>query len=172
MTERFAGIDPGKTGAVVVVDVRGAVVEAGRTPLLKGTRSYDVRAMHRIAEAMAAAGIACCMLENVWGMRFDTPKTACAVGYGIACWDTVLELAGVRTAVVAPQRWMKGIGVPPRMERDARKKWIVDRALERWPDLPISKKADWDIADAAFIADTCRTQWRTGLIRREDRPAS
>jgi hypothetical protein len=53
---------------------------------------------------------------------------------------------------VRPQRWQQEMldGFP---RGEATKASAVRIAKSRWPDIPISLKSDWGIADAALIAE-------------------
>jgi crossover junction endodeoxyribonuclease RuvC len=149
---RFIGIDPGKSGAIAVLDGYGEIVSIYDMPVVgnqvSGTLLCD---MIDDADESGPGPLAIdvvCVIEQVHSMpkqgvasSFDFGKS-----YGIVLG--VLAGARVHTEHVTPQRWKKA------MRLTADKEMCRRRAIERWPrqaDL-FKRKKDADRAEAALMA--------------------
>lgn len=163
--DHVIGIDPGITGAVVVLNVDGSLEFASRCPSIPtgqgNKREFDWDKMRGcIAPYSFLAGkTSRCVIELV-GARPDQGVTSMfnfGTGYGIwigiAC-SHLLPITRVR-----PQRWQREMldGFP---KGKATKASAVRVAKSLWPDIPIRVKDDWGIADAALIAEWHRRQQR------------
>lgn len=146
------GIDPGITGAIVILDDDGKLIAAMRTPVYgTGRKEYDVQAM--IACLEGALGTKCRgTIEKVGATPRDGKVGAFNFGRGYGLWQGLMAALGLGYEEVPPQRWQSRMlaGQPrgPKVKESAVK---VAKAL--WPSLPIRVKADWGIADAALIAE-------------------
>lgn len=154
---RFLGVDPGKSGAIAVLDGYGEIESIDDMPVVGsavsgsllcdlidnvvilngGDSEYsllgvDVVAIVEQVHSMPKQGVA---------SSFDFGKS-----YGIVLG--VLAGAHVRTEHVSPQRWKKVMRLTADKEQARR------RAIERWPKWSDSfkRKKDADRAEAALLA--------------------
>lgn len=148
----FVGIDPGITGAVVLLDDQGGLVSAWRTPSFgTGKKEYDLQAMEAILHG-ALGGACACTIEKVGAMPTDGRVGAFNFGKGYGIWLGMLSVLNIGFQEVTPQRWQSRMlaGQPKGKQT---KTSAVKVAKQLWPDLPIKVKADWGMADAALIAE-------------------
>ena len=150
---RYIGIDPGKSGAIAVLDGYGEIESLYDMPVAGGQVSgrlladmIDVVNLHSGVGLLAVDVIA--VIEQVHSMpkqgvasSFDFGKS-----YGIAIG--VLAGAGVRTEFVSPQRWKRAMHLTSDKEACRR------RAIERWPSWAtmFKRKLDADRAEACLLA--------------------
>lgn len=164
----IAGIDPGKTGCLAVIEASGrcaglfdtSVIEvrsARRTS--KGTRSeYDAASMAgvlRWVRNLRGPEHVLVAIEQVGAMPGEGAVGAFKFGTGFGIWIGVAAALGLRIERVTPQRWRKAMlaGLP------AGKGASLLRARELFPDqherLARSRK-DAGPADALLIAEFAR----------------
>ena len=124
---RYVGIDPGKEGALALVDVEfPGTAQIRDTPTLQakgGTkRTYDEVAMARVLRELSAGserGIVLVVIEKVHSMPAQGVSTTFALGMGYGIWLGIiatLELPHVR---VDPRTWKKLVLVDVDKEDDA-----------------------------------------------------
>lgn len=146
--DRIVGIDPGKNGAIAVLDNRGEIVVLHDMPLVANGVSGlllskivedivfgfgpDITAVVEQVHSMPKQGVA---------SSFDFGKS-----YGIALG--VLAGNHIRVEHVRPNRWKK------EMRLTADKEQARQRAIERWPSHVeyFARKKDADRAEAALLA--------------------
>ncbi len=152
------GIDPGITGAVVVLNMDGGLEAAGVCPSVptgKGNkRDYDIDGMRRLVEpySLMAGKQSRCALELVGPMPKQGVTSMFNFGMGYGIWKGIVASHLMQMTLVKPKRWQDEMlaGYP---RGEAVKQSAVRVAKARWPDIPITLKKDWGIADAALIAE-------------------
>lgn len=169
------GIDPGATGAIVLLSYRG-----GGVPVLLAVSQLPTHAVEigkRTSKTLDAAALAMMLgewehehglritraiVERVGAMPKDKSPQAFAFGRSYGAVIAALEVLGIFTTTVSPAKWREAVGVA-RNTRDenaddaAHRRKIKTsarkRAAQLWPE-----KADWfrrvkdaDAAEAALI---------------------
>jgi len=143
------GIDPGASGAVVVMDAKHFnLIEWALMPTLKVGKATRVN-----APALAAmlrdfdAGHA--YLEQVGAMPGQGTASMFSFGHSAGVAAGVLGAMEITTTLVAPQTWKRRAGLVG-TEKDA----VRARAIQLWPSWrALDKKgAGQAFADAALIA--------------------
>jgi hypothetical protein len=162
MRSTILGIDPGRTGALVLLDFdTGQLVHAARMPIHKGEVSRE-GIVDLFDSFVDNTSVAFCAIERVHSRPSNGVVAAFAFGMysemmrmSCACYD-------VDFIEVTPQQWQRDYNVPPKeigedpAVRTSRvKNHLVVEALKRWK-LPIVFKADTGMADAALIAEWAR----------------
>lgn len=160
---RVVGIDPGKSGAIAVLDGRGGLYAVEDMPVVDGAVSPTLllnlidNALGNYCEKHCVA-----VVEQVHSMpkqgvasSFDFGKS-----YGIVLG--VLAGVGVRVEHVPPSRWKKA------MRLSADKEMARARAIERWPKASdrFKRKLDADRAEAALLA----LWWIESQAKPEEKP--
>lgn len=149
---RYIGVDPGKSGAVAVLDAWGEIVFMHDMPVVgnqvSGTLLADLidDASPNGAGSLIADVVA--VVEQVHSMPHQGVVSSFDFGksYGIVLG--VLAGARVQIENVSPNRWKNA------MHLSADKEMARRRAIERWPknaDL-FKRKKDADRAEAALMA--------------------
>lgn len=146
------GVDPGREGALVLLDSSGALLGAMRMPMLgKDVHVAMLHSQFTTTQSVAFEQVRGMSPEHMGGGGF---KAAESRGFFRGLVVGLCMAIGRPLLTISPQSWQKGLNLPKdRAERKAR---IVALAMERWPGLPIKCKRDWGMADAAFIAEAVR----------------
>lgn len=150
----YVGIDPGKAGALAMLDQYGQLVQALVVPTIG--KDYDLNGMvapllYRAGEIRAAA------LEHVGAMPGQGVTSMFSFGRGLGLWEGALAALEIPYELVKPGRWMSIVGGLPK-DKAERKARLVRAAGSRWPTAPLARKKDWGIADALWIAEWARRQ--------------
>jgi len=144
-TIRIIGVDPGKTGALVVLENERLVAQM-RIPLVKGTRDINHKAVYQFfvdnKPNFVAQEFVRSQPKNGVKQAFEFGRT-CEV---CKCIAAVLDLPFCE---ILPKTWQKLV---VGLDHGDVKTSVVFAAQNIWPDLSLNLKADWGRADAAFIA--------------------
>jgi len=149
----YAGIDPGKAGALALLDSAGQIVSASIVPTIG--KDYDLNAM--VAPLIDRDDIRAAAVEHVHAMPGQGVTSMFSFGRGLGLWEGALAALCIPYELVKPGRWMRLVGDMPKDVKE-RKARLVRAAKSRWPHAPIEKKKEWGIADALWIAEWARRQ--------------
>lgn len=111
----FVGIDPGKSGAICVLDHNSTILALDDTPVLtikkgkKKRREYEVDAMVRLLGYVVRHQIRFIVLEAVHAMPGQGVTSMFSMGEGLGLWKGILTALGLPFNLVAPQRWKKAM---------------------------------------------------------------
>jgi len=163
--DHVIGIDPGITGAVVVLAMDGSLEAASLCPSVptgKGNkREFDWDGMRRLIEpySFLAGQQSRCAIEHVGPMPKQGVTSMFNFGRGYGIWIGIICSHLMPMTFVKPKRWQDEMmdGYP---RGKATKHSAVRVAKSLWPDIPIDKKKDWGLADAALIAEWHRLNAR------------
>lgn len=155
---RIIGIDPGITGAVVVLDGDGAIAQCIRTPIYtdNGKKHYDIPGMREVLmRAAREPGEPLAGIEKVGTFPRDGRVGAFNFGVGYGLWLGLLSALFIPYMEITPQLWQSRMlaGLPrgPKVKASA-----MRAAKSLFPHIPIGVKADWGMADAALLAEYAR----------------
>jgi hypothetical protein len=151
----YAGVDPGKTGAVGFVDVNGAFVavhdcpdtEDGCSDLM---REYGDRVIMATFEKPTAwAGVS--QRQGIAStMKFG-------MGYGI--WKGIFACFRIPREEITAAKWQKiKSPMPKPKDTKERKQQSRDKARQLFPDAPITLKKHEGRAEALLIAEFGRRE--------------
>lgn len=148
----IVGIDPGKKGAIAILDNDNYCVMD--TPVLKlGTKNtYDVPEMRNIIETIEYRNNCKVFIENVHAMPGQGVTSMFDMGYGVGLWIGIVSTLHLSLTQVTPQAWKKAMmnGMPKEKESS------VYRAQQLFPNArltgPRGAKLDGR-ADALLIAE-------------------
>ncbi|AXC85096.1 crossover junction endodeoxyribonuclease RuvC [Salmonella enterica] len=142
------GIDPGCSGALVLITEQGAYIDHLAMPTIKvGTKS-------RVNGAAVAAwvrqyGITHAYLEQVGAMPGQGTASMFTFGHAAGVVEGIVQGLGIAYTLVTPQAWKKSAGLIG-SEKDAAR----SRAIQLYPGLRAldAKAKGQAIADALLIA--------------------
>jgi hypothetical protein len=169
--KRYGGIDPGKTGALVVLDDLGQIVWHNNVPLIGG-KEYDKRAMVELIPSLVIH----IALEDVHATQMGGKASNFDFGRGKGLWEMALAVLEVPHHMVPPKKWQKEVWTSKKIMKPGKKRPTVDTkatslltAKMLWP------KQDWNnisvktgarlssindgLVDAALIAEYCRRKF-------------
>lgn len=148
MSALLVGIDPGCSGAVVVMDGAFRLIEWMAMPTLKPGKAARVNAP-ALAAFLREFDDAHAYLEAVQAMPGQGGSSMFSFGHAAGVAAGVLGALEVPTTLVTPQAWKKRAGLIG-TDKDAAR----TRAIQLWPawrDLD-AKGRGQALADAALIA--------------------
>lgn len=152
-----AGIDPGLSGAVAILDGT-RLLTVFDIPTVeeahgKGTRARIAPALFQ-DELIGDVRISVAFVEHVNSSPQMGVTSAFRFGEAFGAILAVLQCSGVRTELVRPQTWKKALGLNNDGEVSRA------RAIELWPDQSafFKRKMDHNRAEAALIAEWGRRQ--------------
>lgn len=138
----YIGIDPGKTGAMAVLDDKGNyinVLDFGQEGLMSTLINY-------------APAVKFAYLEKVHSMPGQGVVSTFSFGENFGWWQGVLGSLGIPYTTIRPQDWMKKYSLQKSSPSD---KPGLSVARELFPGAPLSLKKHHNRADALLIARAC-----------------
>lgn len=145
------GIDPGVSGAIVLLDDKLQPVEWLRMPVMKEGKSSRVNAAELVREidAWRFSHDLTAYVESVHAFRGQGVTSCFNFGHSAGVIAGVLAALEIPTVMVTPQKWKKRASLIG-TEKDAAR----SKAILRWPKWRELDKigAGQAYADAAFIA--------------------
>lgn len=142
------GIDPGASGAIVVMDTNFNLIEWAPMPTLKVGTQTRVNAA-ALASMLREFDAGHAFLEQVGAMPGQGTASMFSFGHAAGTATGVLGALEITTTMVTPQFWKKRAGLIG-TDKDAAR----SRAIQLWPtwrDLDAKGKGQ-ALADAALIA--------------------
>ncbi|SAG70184.1 Uncharacterised protein [Enterobacter hormaechei] len=142
------GIDPGCSGALVLVTEQGGYIDHLAMPTIKvGTKSRVNGAA--VAAWLRQYGIAHAYLEQVGAMPGQGTASMFTFGYAAGVAEGILQGLNIPYTLVTPQAWKKSAGLIG-SDKDAAR----SRAIQLYPELRAldAKAKGQAIADALLIA--------------------
>ena len=139
----YLGIDPGKTGAMAVLDKGGEFVEV-----------VDFEeVLPRIR--LLAKTVKFAYLEEVHAMPGQGVSSTFTFGENSGWWKGILQAFEIPFKTIRPQDWQKGL-VPKKNNLTDKPGLAVARQL--YPDAPLNLKKHHNRADAILLARVCWQQ--------------
>ena len=143
----IVGIDPGASGAIVIME-HNQPIEWIRMPTMKMGSTTRVNAA-AVAHFLQAYQIKKAYVENVHSMPKQGVASSFNFGHSCGVLEGVLAACGIPIHMVTPQSWKKRAGLIGQ-DKDAARTQAI-RLWPRWHSL--SKKLEGQaLADAALIA--------------------
>jgi len=164
MTAVVVGIDPGKSGAIVALDMHGRAIEwmaadhpdEGYTVKAKGGAIYVPSCMALwLYDLSQNYKVVMVVIEQQQARPIEGRRSVFTNGYGFGMWVGVLAALRIRYKIEKPQTWTRAIfGSKPKT--DVKKARAISVASSQVPDLPLTwgrKTRPHDgLADAACLA--------------------
>lgn len=154
---RYVGIDPGKNGAIVVID------DYDRSDYPIGVKMYPMpetpTAAIELFEDMKDMENDKYMIEKVQGYIGGKGEPGSAMfkfGFNYGMLMTAMAAMDIEPEEVQPQIWQRGVGVSPRKKGEAKAKFKNRlKAKAASLGLPLPKSLTLKTCDAVLIAWYC-----------------
>lgn len=166
MSRYFIGIDPGKSGAIAIIDSSGEIVIVKDWPGDEIQTARFIRDMLNILESdnikVSAA------LEKVSAMPKQGVRSMFTFGCNYGIWKGILASFQIPFQEVTPQKWQKGVV----SKKQDGKKASVAAAGRMFPSAELHGPrggAKDGRADALLIADWARRNYTLDFIERKRR---
>lgn len=125
-------IDPGINGGIAILYPDGRIT-ATKMP----DSPYEM--LKLFIQSSKEAEVKLAVVEDVgYHVHGNNASSSVKFARHVGNLDVCLLATGINAVMVKPQRWMKGIGVPPRLSKIARKNWIKEFVSERFPGIKVS----------------------------------
>ncbi|MEG2687176.1 MAG: hypothetical protein RR954_08705 [Christensenellaceae bacterium] len=136
--KHFIGIDPGKSGALAVIDNSLQLIEL----VDYSDKIYETLSCYDTATTY-------CAIEKVHSMPKQGVVSVFSFGENFGFLKGCLAALGFDFCEVTPQRWQK-LELPAKLTPTDKPSLAVARSL--YPDAPLSRKKDNGRSDAIMIA--------------------
>lgn len=148
------GIDPGITGAVAFVWESGEYIEVDDIPVMaKGKGASKVKnqvnaagLIHLINRTWRPDQFCVAYLERVSSMPGQGVASMFSMGDTYGCIRGILAALGIETHIITPRQWKKHYGL------NSDKEIARAKAIELYPQAPLTRKKDQNRAEALLIA--------------------
>lgn len=150
---RILGVDPGTSGALALLDARGALLRVEDAPHFEVSRGRGKKKeidVLGLADLIVAMKPDATFFEQTHGMAGDGESAAYNFGRAAGCVEAIAKVQGARFTFVPPPVWKRAMGLIRTAKDDSRAK-----ATAMWPDFAQSfrRKCDDGRAEAALIAE-------------------
>jgi len=145
--ELFMGVDPGRTGAVGVIDSNYNFIAVVDCPINKQTKMIDATEFARCLDPFRHQIIKC-YLEKAQVMPHDAKTRAFGYGITYGTFKTILDLGGFFPIEVYPRTWKKffHLSANKQLSLDLAKKMIHGAAVH------LKRKKDHNRAEAILLS--------------------
>ena len=150
-SNKYIGIDPGKSGGLMVIDETGKV-EAYKCP----DKVFDMSVLFKISIGNTAPDKVNLLMERVWARPSNATRAAFTYGVNYGQWLGIAASLEVKTYTELPLNWMKWFGCPKGMISRDRKNWLKDKAKELYPNI---KKITLATSDAILIGHYAKEEY-------------
>lgn len=128
-------VDPGASGGFAWTDPEGRIVVDTMPETMGEIFDYIDNIFYNFRNETKA------VIEDVGGFRpGNSGPTRVKFARHIGHLEMALYACGISTERVAPQTWMRGIGVPTKLSKTDRKNWIKDHVQRLYPQLKVTLK--------------------------------
>ena len=146
-------IDPGKTGAFAIQDLRSGNSNVFDCPL-KNDKT-DVKGIVKLINYFRGAAIA---IEYVNG-HGKGGMGGCNFCFNYAAWITAMEAAGITYIIVTPQVWKSRLGLIKKSKADSlAKARVLFPSMEEY----LKRQKDHDRAEALLLMSYVKNLWGLG----------
>ena len=139
----YIGIDPGKSGGIMVIDESGEAT-AYKCP----EKVFDMAILFRLLLGNTAPDDVNLLMERVWARPGNAVRAAFTYGVNYGQWLGIAASHEVKMHTTLPNTWIKWVGCQKGLPVKERKHWLRDKAKELYPDI---KKVTLATADAILI---------------------
>ena len=150
-SNKYIGIDPGKSGGLVVIDETGNA-KAYKCP----EKVLDMSLLFQNAVGNTAPDNVKLLMERVWARPTNATRAAFTYGVNYGQWLGIAASHEIKMYTTLPNTWIKWIGCPKALEVRKRKHWLRDKAKELYPNL---KKVTLATADAILIGHYAKEEY-------------
>ena len=143
------GIDPGISGAVILMETDGTLLDALPMPSIKTGKASRVNAAAIVGFLSQYSGFEHCYIEQVSAMPGQGVSSMFSFGHSAGVVEGLIAGMGIPYSKTTPQAWKKAYGLIGK-DKDAAR----SRAVELYPSVRLLdlKGKGQAVADAIFIA--------------------
>jgi hypothetical protein len=147
-TAHIMGIDPGKTGGIVILDVNGTVLSL--LPMPMQAKEFDTETIYQLIQGLPEGSIV--LMERVNAFPGQGVSSVWAFSYGVGMIHGLVRASKVPLELVSPVTWQKATCGPTGGDKSRTAAW----AARMFPSAKIvpkgCRKPHEGIVDALGIA--------------------
>lgn len=151
LSNKYIGIDPGKSGGLVVIDETGEA-KAYKCP----ERAIDMALLFQNVIGDTAPDKVKLLMERVWARPGNATRSAFTYGVNYGQWLGTAASHEIKMYTTLPNNWIKWVGCPKALPVKERKHWLRDKAKELYPDI---KKVTLATSDAILIGHYAKEKY-------------
>ena len=127
----YVGIDPGKSGAITILE--GDYIKSYKCPdnAIDMAILFGIGINHSVFDTVVG-------IEKVWAFPTDAKSRAFAFGMNYGMWHGIAGSFEVKMKEIVPREWMSHFGVPKKLKKQHRKRWIKEKAMSLYPKVKIT----------------------------------
>ena len=148
---KYIGIDPGKSGGMVVIDESGTA-SAHKCP----EKVFDMATLFGIAIGDTAPCNVKLLMERVWARPSNATRTAFIYGVNYGQWLGIAASNEIKMYTTLPVEWIQWTGCKKALPKTKRKNWLKSKAKELYPEI---KKITLATSDAVLIAHYAKEEY-------------
>ena len=152
--KKYIGIDPGKSGGIMVIDEDGEVC-AYKCP----EKVLDMSVLFRALVGCTAPDDVNLLMERVWARPGNAVRAAFTYGVNYGQWLGIAASHEIKMYTVLPNNWIKWVGCPKALPVADRKRWLKAKAKKLYPEL---NKVTLATADAILITHYGKEEYFNG----------
>ena len=155
----FAGVDPGLSGAVAVIDHHGQIIllaDLPTEPAGKGRRiaAYEAAELLHRQTRIAGGHFALAALEWVASRPGQGVSSTFAFGRAFGAIEAIISVGDIPCEPVPPATWKKSFNL-----LGADKAASIAKAKALFPAASLERKKDHGKAEALLLAEYARRRW-------------
>ena len=144
---KYIGIDPGKGGGIVMIDIHKEDIEVKKCP----DSIYNMALMFALMIGDTPPSCIIVLIEKVWARPHDGRSSVFKFAQNYGQWEGIVNSHEIIPHHISPQMWMKAMDCPKKLSKKDRKNYLKELAKKKYPDE--IKKFILATADAVLLAD-------------------
>ena len=144
---KYIGIDPGKSGGIVMIDDKTNKIEVKKCP----DSVHDMALMFALMIGDTPSSRIIVIIEKVWARPHDGRSSIFKFAQNYGQWEGIVNAHEIKPYHVTPQMWMRAMDCPKKLSKKDRKNYLKELAKKKYPD--VSKQIILATADAVLLAD-------------------
>ena len=153
-----AGIDPGKSGGIVIINDGDNINKSPMVEMYKcPTSTVEMSSILRSAKntAYVENDKIVVAIEKVWAFPTDARSAAFKFGVNYGMWLGIIGSLDLPFMEIPPKTWMKSYDPVPKDKKE-RKQYLKDTSITMYKDMFLyDKNVTYAVSDAALIALCC-----------------
>ena len=150
-SNKYIGIDPGKSGGLVVIDETGNA-KAYKCP----EKVLDMSLLFQNAIGSTAPDNIKLLMERVWARPSNATRAAFTYGVNYGQWLGISSSHEIKMNTVIPTEWIRWIVCPKALKSVIRKRWLKEKAKELYPEI---KRVTLKTSDAILITRYAKEEY-------------
>ena len=150
----FIGIDPGKSGGCGMIVIEDGVETSISWKFPKDISLLSVGLMSIIPAGLSLEDVHV-MIEHVHAFPNQGSVSTFSFGQNLGQWEGTLYANEFEFNYVNPKQWIYWYGVKKGLDKKDRKRILLDKAKELFPNMKIT----FNVSDAMLIAHYCKEMY-------------